>query len=87
MRVGDLVPRLPTLRLGNDDVVYVPPMPVFYIYGEVRQPGSYPLAKGMTVRQALSVGGGLTAQSDPQREYEETWHKATGLLKAVDNGS
>ena len=48
------------VQLRNDDVIYVPPMPVFYIYGEVRQPGSYPLAKGMTVRQALSVGGGLT---------------------------
>ena len=51
-----------SLRLGSDDVVYVPAMPVFYIYGEVRQPGSYPLAKGMTVRQALSVGGGLTVR-------------------------
>jgi para-aminobenzoate synthetase component 1 len=28
------------------------------------------------------VGGGIVAQSVPQREYEETWHKATGLLKA-----
>ena len=28
------------------------------------------------------VGGGITAQSDPAREYEETWHKAAGLLRA-----
>jgi polysaccharide export outer membrane protein len=48
------------LRLGYDDIVVVPPLPVFYIYGEVRQPGSYPIAPEMTVRQALSVGGGLT---------------------------
>jgi polysaccharide export outer membrane protein len=48
------------LRLGYDDIVVVPPMPVFYIYGEVRQPGAYPIAPEMTVRQALSVGGGLT---------------------------
>jgi polysaccharide biosynthesis/export protein len=48
------------VRLGYDDIVVVPPMPVFYIYGEVRQPGSYPIAPEMTVRQALSVGGGLT---------------------------
>ncbi|MBI3916647.1 MAG: polysaccharide export protein EpsE [Betaproteobacteria bacterium] len=48
------------LRLGSDDIIFVPPMPVFYIYGEVRQPGSYPIASEMTVRQALSVGGGLT---------------------------
>lgn len=48
------------LRLGYDDIVVVPPLPVFYIYGEVRQPGAYPIAPEMTVRQALSVGGGLT---------------------------
>ena len=50
------------IRLGYDDVIYVPPMPVFYIYGEVRQPGSYPLTPELTVRQALSLGGGLTVR-------------------------
>ncbi len=29
------------------------------------------------------VGGGIVAQSVPHREYEETWHKATGLLRAL----
>jgi len=29
------------------------------------------------------VGGGIVAQSDPQREYEETWHKAEGILRAI----
>ncbi len=28
------------------------------------------------------VGGGIVAQSVPQREYEETWHKAAGLIRA-----
>jgi para-aminobenzoate synthetase component 1 len=28
------------------------------------------------------VGGGITAHSEPQREYEETWHKAEGMLRA-----
>lgn len=28
------------------------------------------------------VGGGIVAQSDPRSEYEETWHKAEGLLRA-----
>lgn len=27
-----------------------------------------------------SVGGGIVADSDPAAEYEETWHKAAGLL-------
>lgn len=29
------------------------------------------------------VGGGIVAQSIPEREYEETWHKATGLIRAL----
>lgn len=31
----------------------------------------------------LPVGGGVVAQSKPQAEYEETWHKAAGLIKAL----
>lgn len=29
------------------------------------------------------VGGGIVAQSVAEREYEETWHKATGLIRAL----
>jgi para-aminobenzoate synthetase component I len=29
------------------------------------------------------VGGGITAKSDPDREYEETWHKAEGLIRSI----
>ncbi len=29
------------------------------------------------------VGGGIVAQSDPLREYAETWEKATGMLRAL----
>jgi para-aminobenzoate synthetase component 1 len=31
----------------------------------------------------LPVGGGIVAQSDPRQEYEETWHKAEGLIRAL----
>lgn len=48
--------------VGNGDIVFVPPAPRFYIYGEVRNPGAYPLHDGMTVQQAISVGGGLTVR-------------------------
>jgi para-aminobenzoate synthetase component 1 len=30
------------------------------------------------------VGGGIVADSDPSREYEETLHKAAGLVRALD---
>jgi len=31
----------------------------------------------------LPVGGGIVAQSNPQEEYEETWHKAEGMLRSL----
>ena len=38
------------------------------------------MGKGWAYAQ---VGGGVVADSDPQAEYEETWHKAAGMLKAL----
>ena len=31
----------------------------------------------------FSVGGGIVADSVPEKEYAETWHKAEGLLRAL----
>lgn len=33
----------------------------------------------------LPVGGGIVADSDPHLEEQETWHKAEGLLRAIDS--
>jgi para-aminobenzoate synthetase component 1 len=32
----------------------------------------------------FGVGGGLVAQSNPQQEYQETWDKAAGILRALE---
>jgi len=32
----------------------------------------------------LPVGGGIVSQSDPDAEYQETWHKARGLLRVLE---
>ena len=32
----------------------------------------------------LPVGGGIVYQSDPWREYQETWHKANGMIRALE---
>ena len=34
-------------------------------------------------RVSYDVGGGIVADSDPQKEYEETLHKAAGIRLAV----
>jgi len=41
------------------DKIYVP-MEVFYIKGQVKTPGAYPLTLDMTLAMALARGGGLT---------------------------
>ena len=35
-------------------------------------------------RITFAVGGGITVRSDPAAEYEETLHKAEGMLQAID---
>jgi polysaccharide export outer membrane protein len=46
--------------LDGGDVVLVPEMDVFYIYGQVESPGRYRLEPDMTVMQAISVASGLS---------------------------
>ena len=49
----------PVIQPG--DKIFIAPAEIFYIYGQVSNPGVYPIDTGMTVRQALARGGGLTA--------------------------
>jgi polysaccharide biosynthesis/export protein len=44
----------------DGDTVYVPRAANLFVYGEVRRPGTYPIGQDTTVRQALSLAGGLT---------------------------
>jgi len=46
-----------------DDVILVPRMDVFYVYGEVHNPGRFRLERDMTVMQAIAVSGGLTPRA------------------------
>ncbi|HWJ05599.1 MAG TPA: polysaccharide biosynthesis/export family protein [Steroidobacteraceae bacterium] len=57
LRNGNVKTNLP---LANGDIVLVPEMDVFYIYGEVQKPGRYKLERDMTVMQGLSVASGMT---------------------------
>lgn len=46
--------------MQSGDVIYIPKAPLFYIYGQIQEPGSYPVELDLTVVKALSIGGGLT---------------------------
>lgn len=51
------------LVIEPGDVVNIPPSEVFFVAGEVKAPGSFPLKEGTTVRQALSLAQGTTANA------------------------
>jgi len=48
------------LQLKNGDIVTATSTQFFYVSGEVKNPGSYPITPGLTVLKAVSVAGGLT---------------------------
>lgn len=50
------------MEVAGGDVIYVERAPRFYIVGEVQRPGAFKVERSMTVLQALSAGGGLTAR-------------------------
>ncbi|HKP14075.1 MAG TPA: polysaccharide biosynthesis/export family protein, partial [Blastocatellia bacterium] len=45
--------------LEPGDIVNIPPADVFFVAGEVNQPGSFPLKDGTTVRQAIALAQGM----------------------------
>jgi polysaccharide export outer membrane protein len=55
------------LVLNQGDMVYVGQQKFFYIHGEVRRPGSYPMEPDLDVMRALSIGGGVTERGSMNR--------------------
>ena len=48
------------VSLRHGDTIFVLQTEVVYVFGEVRNPGQYPIRSGMTVLQALALAGGAT---------------------------
>lgn len=48
------------LRLRANDTVFVPEATRIFVSGEVRNPGAFPFASGLTIRQAIALAGGFT---------------------------
>ena len=47
------------MYLEPGDIVNIPPADVFFVAGEVNQPGSFALKEGTTVRQAIALAQGM----------------------------
>jgi polysaccharide export outer membrane protein len=47
------------MALSDGDTVYVPRAQVVYVFGQVKNPGSYPVQSDTTVLQVLSLAGGV----------------------------
>jgi len=53
--------------LQDGDTIFVPTAEKFYVMGFVKMPGQFVLQPGMTVRQAISVAGGLNERGSDRR--------------------
>jgi polysaccharide biosynthesis/export protein len=57
--------------LKDGDTIFVPRAESVYVFGQVKNPGAYPIQRSTTVLQALSLAGGVTERG------------ATGRIKIV----
>jgi len=71
------------LPIAGGDVIYVHRAPVFYIYGEVQRPGAYRVERGMTVMQALALGGGPTIRGT-ERGLRLHRREAGGKVQTIE---
>jgi polysaccharide export outer membrane protein len=55
------------LLLEPGDIVNIPPADVFFVAGEVKAPGSFPLKEGTTLRQAISLAQGTNFKATLKR--------------------
>src|SRR5439155_617074 len=48
------------VRIEPGDIIQIPPSDVFFVAGEVKAAGSFPLKEGTTLRQAISIAQNTT---------------------------
>lgn len=78
--------------LQGDDVLFVPKAPLFFVYGNVRQPGGFSLQRPTQLLDAIALAGGPSRLAD-RRECRLTRRNADGSqtlstidLVAIENG-
>ena len=55
------------VAIRDGDTIFVPKADRFYVIGMVRNAGSYPLERNMTVLQAISTAGGISERGSNRR--------------------
>ncbi|HEX8445346.1 MAG TPA: polysaccharide biosynthesis/export family protein [Sphingomonas sp.] len=66
-RISDLVSGARDRDARPGEILVVESAPTIYVSGEVGRPGAYPLEPGMTVGQAVALGGGITPRGSKGR--------------------
>ncbi len=81
------------LELRDGDTIYVARAEVVFVFGHVKNPGSYPIKSDTTVLQALSLAGGVAPSGAMNRtkilrivqgERRELKVKASDIVQAGD---
>jgi len=65
------------------DIVNIPVTDVFFVAGEVRGPGSFPIAEGTTLRQAITLARGTTFKAATGRSVIFREDPETGTRKTI----
>ena len=58
---------LQNVHLQHGDTIYVPKVEMVFVTGQVRNSGSFPYQKGLTVLQAIALAGGLNERGAQTR--------------------
>lgn len=61
------VPKDRDVSVQNGDTVLVPKGNMFFVFGEVRRPGSYPLEQETNILEGITLAGGFTDKAAPGR--------------------
>lgn len=75
---GDLTQNL---QLQDKDIIYIPRINLFYIYGEVNRPGVYRIEKNLTVKRAIAIAGGFTQKASKNKVDITRRDKTEDLVK------
>jgi len=69
--------------ISPGDIINIPTTDVFFVSGEVRAPGTFPLREGTTLRQAIAMAQGTTFKAADSRGVIFREDPATGKREEV----